>query len=285
MSYNLLLDTQFKESNWRYINCERVGEKVVSKGKVFGIEQELILPDPTHLYFRCEYLSLTSNIYNVKIGIQNGDVLNVNIKTPRWNKWQSISVVENANQEKIKLHIIFESNTEENEVEIRKPLLVDLNYMKRSTWIKWMLDKTIKYRDGYTYENIYKDRELKPSISDFIGIESENAKIGSIIKVKEPITIKINAKFIRDRYYLIKLDYEEINKFGKVYLEYGVVQSVYYGEEQLYLIIKWNGELPLYLKLECNDIIDYMINLKHLLIVDITKMKLAKEDIPYLPFL
>lgn len=286
MAYNLLLDTEFKGGRWKYINCEKIGEKTIrSKGKVFGIEQELILPDPTKLYFRCEYKT-NNKIEETNIGIQTEDILEINRKSPKVNKWQSISVVDEVKQEKIILHLIFESKENINEVEIKNPILIDLNYLNKSRWLRFVLDKTIRYRYGYRYENMYENGELKKDIPDLKNVDCiEDAKIGSIIKTKQKITIEINAKFMENKYYLAKLDYKEINKFGRVYLTYGVVESTYFQDEQLYLLFKGNDKNKLILNIEgCEELL-YQINLKHLLLIKVGGMNLLKSDIPYLPFI
>lgn len=284
MSYNLLLDTEFKTNQWKFINCKYEDGILTSHYKVFGIEQELVLPDPTKLYFRVNYITDNISIKEVKIGIQNEDNLNINRKTPKLRKRQSISVIDEAKQEKIKLHIIFESNVDINRVQIEKPLLCDLNYLGKSTWLKWILDRVLYFKNGYTYSNVYKDSELKPDISDFSNVELKPAKIGSIIKTKENISIELNAKFIINNYYLVKLDFKEINRLGSTYLKYGVLKSSYIDNEQCYLIFKATND-KLILNVEGNDVLDYQVNLKHLMIIDITKMRLLKSDIPYLPFI
>lgn len=284
MSYNLLLDTKFAGNNWKFINCTYQDGILTSSSKVFGIEQELILPDPTKLYFRINYITDNISIKEVKIGIQNGDTLNINRKTPKLRKRQKISVIDIAKQERIKLHVIFESEMDVNRVQIEQPILCDLMKLGKSTWLKAVLDKVLYFKNGYSYENIYKESELKFDIDDFKGFDFESAKIGSIIKLDKNISIPINAKFINDRYYLVKLDYKEINRFGNTYFKYGVLQSTKTDDEQCYLILKGNQAHQLMLCLESNDVLDYQVNLKHLLIIDITKMKILKGDVPYLPF-
>jgi hypothetical protein len=133
MSYNLLLDTEFKQNNWKFINCRLENGMLISTDKVFGIEQELTLPDPTKLYFKFTYTALNPSLKDIKIGIQTNDVIHVNKRFIRWNKTQNISVVENVEQENIKLHLIFESDTKVNKVCIKNPILMDLVQQGKST--------------------------------------------------------------------------------------------------------------------------------------------------------
>lgn len=286
MSYNLLSNTSFKtDSNWEYINCSYKDGKIISSKKVFGIKQTLILPDPTKLYFRCNYNILNSNIEHIKIGIQNHDILNVDTKKPKKNKNQYISVIDIAKQEKISVHLIFESIDDINEIEVKEPLLVDLNHFKQSTWLKIILDRSINYIPGYTYINEYCQSEIKSNLEDFKNANLEDAKVGSIIKSKETIKFDISAKFIINHYYLVKLDLDEINTLGEIYFKFGVLKSTKING-QLYLIFKiTNIENQLQLVVAPNDVLEYAINIKHLLLIDITKMKLLKDDIPYLPFI
>lgn len=108
----------------------------MSSGKVFGVEQEIILADITKLYFRFEYEIENGLIDKVMLGIQYKDVLDITKKTPKQNKHQIISLVEEPKQERIKLHLIFESTEDINRVKIEKPILIDLNYFNKSTWVK-----------------------------------------------------------------------------------------------------------------------------------------------------
>lgn len=82
MSYNLLFDTNFKNTSnkWEYINCQLQDNYIVSTNKVFGIKQEITLADITKLYLRCTYNVLLSSVYKVYIGIQSEDKLYVNKK-------------------------------------------------------------------------------------------------------------------------------------------------------------------------------------------------------------
>lgn len=285
MSYNLLLDTEFKQNNWKFTNCRLENGMLISTDKVFGIEQELTLPDPTKLYFKFTYTALNPSLKDVKIGIQTNDVIHVNKRFIRWNKTQKISVVENVEQEKIKLHLIFESDTKVNKVYIKNPILIDLVQQGKSTWLKSILDRTIRYRYGYAYKNLFKTSELKDDLEEFKNLNIESAKIGSIVSLKNKEIINLNAKFIRNQYYLAKLDFKEINNLGDIYFQYGVLKSSRIEDEQIWLVFKANDNLNLQLVIESNDALDYKINLKHLMIIDITNLKLLKNDITNLPFI
>lgn len=285
MSYNLLLNTEFKtHNNWHFINCKYNDGRIISSDKIFGIEQELVLPDPTKLYFRTSYKTLTTGIYDVMIGIQNNNTLSVDRRIPKYMKQQNISVVDNAKQEKIKVQIIFKSLDTINEVIIKEPILVDLIALKRSKWLKLILDRTINYCAGYSYENIYNINEIKLDANDFKELNLLPAKIGSIFKSKESKKIPITAKFINKGYYLVKLDLKEINQLGNIYFQYGVIKSVK-DNEQIYITFKYRDDIPLYLIIEPNDVLEYKVNLKHILIIDTTEIGLLREDIISLPYI
>ena len=134
--YNIALDTEFKNNQWNFINCKYEDGYLISTDKVFGIEQELILPDITKLYFRILYKAINKEILNIKIGIQNNDILEINEKLIKDNKNNFISIIDDAKQEKIKLHIIFESTILDNKVEIKEPLLLNLKQLHKATWVK-----------------------------------------------------------------------------------------------------------------------------------------------------
>lgn len=285
MSYNLIINSDFKtNTNWKFNNCYYKDNSIISTNKVFGIEQELILTKKTKLYLRTLYKSLSQNIYDVMIGIQNGDILTIDRKIPKYNHQQSISVVDNATSEKIKIQIIFQSLEKDNIVEIKEPILVDLKELKRSTWLKLILDRSIKYLSGYTYTNIYPESEIKPNLLDFKDLNLLPAKTGSIFKSTETKKIAINAKFIDKNYYLVKLDLNEINKLGNIYFQYGVIKSIK-TDNQIFITFRATKDITLYLVIEPTDVLDYRINLKHLLITNITKMNLQREDIMTLPYI
>ena len=74
MSYNLLLNTNFnnKTSNlkyWKLTNCEFKNGYLISNDNIFSIEQEIILPDPTKLYFSMDYICFDKNITSIYCGI------------------------------------------------------------------------------------------------------------------------------------------------------------------------------------------------------------------------
>ena len=167
---------------------------------------------------------------------------------------------------------------------VENPILVDLVYLGKSKWLKIILDRTVHYMNGYSYKNEYEISEIKPDSNDFKDLNLDDGKIGSIITVKETKEIPISAKFINNNYYLAKLDLEEINKFGNIYFKYGVIKSTKV-DDQIYILFKANDKYNLTLTVEPNDVLDYKVNLKHLLLVNITNLHLLKADIPYLPFI
>lgn len=284
MSYNLLLDTEFKNNNWKFINCKFENGYLISSDNIFGIYQELILPDPTKLYFRCKYQTNNISIKTIKIGIQNKDILFTEQKQVKFKKKQKLSLIDYAKQEKIKIHIIFESNTKINKVLIEEPLLVNLDFLNKSFWLKSILDKTLKFYNGYSYKNLYCENEITINNPDFNQLNIEQAKIGIINTIKETEKIQIKSKFIKDKYYLVKLDFEEINKYGNIYFNYGCLKSET-NNEQLYFIFKAIPNEQLFLNINNKEKFNYLINIKHLMILDITNLKLIKEDIPYLPYI
>ena len=89
MSYNLLLNTNFtnieKLKHWKLTNCEFRNGYLISNDKIFSIEQEIILPDPTRLYFALDYICFDSNITSIYCGIQSKDVLEATKKKPKLN--------------------------------------------------------------------------------------------------------------------------------------------------------------------------------------------------------
>ena len=281
MTYNLLFDTEFKDlNNWEFINCEYKEHYLISTNKVFGIKQKVILADATKLYLRCKYNILNSSVIKMYIGIEVNGKLYINKQWTKKNKERLISLVEDSLEEILTVHIIFESEENTNKVYIREPLLCDLNRMHKSYWLKFLLDKTVRYVYGYEYKNLLEYSEIKPEIFDL-----DKAKIGSIISTKEKISLKINAKLFRDKRYLCKLDYSPINNLGKIYLSYGVLKSKQFRDQQCYLSFKAQDNIDLYLNIEPNDILPYQINLKHLLLVELNGLGIDVNDISYLPFI
>ena len=63
MAFNLLIGSNFNTlDRWKFINCEYKDGYIISNKKLFGIEQELILPDITKLYFRTKYFTDSNKI-------------------------------------------------------------------------------------------------------------------------------------------------------------------------------------------------------------------------------
>jgi hypothetical protein len=71
MSYNLLLDTSFKKLNkhWKLTNCTYEDGYLKGNSKIYSIEQEIVLPDPTKLYFAMDYIVKDRRIKSIYIGI------------------------------------------------------------------------------------------------------------------------------------------------------------------------------------------------------------------------
>lgn len=275
MSYNLILDSRFEINNhWQYINCEYKDGYFLSNKKVFGIAQELVLPTKCKLYFRVNYKTDNVSIKNVRVGIQYNKRLECSEKIPKLRKHDFISIVNDSVEQKIKVHLIFESETEMNRVYIDSPILVNLDCLGANTYLKSSLDRLIDYRHGYSYHNLLECSEC---------VYFEKARIGSLFRSLESSEIEICDTFIDNHYYLAKIDFNEINRLGTTAFRYGSLRSTRIGE-QIYLIFKADATTTLFLDIVPNDVLPYQINLKHLMVIDITNLNLIKEDIAHLPF-
>lgn len=267
MSYNLLFDTEFQNNRWEFINCTFNNKVLSSNSKVFGICQELILPDITKIYFRINFKILSPNVKSVKIGIQTDNTLVINT-LPIDNDLSYLSVIDSVKKEKIKVHLIFEGD-KENQVHIEQPLLVDLKQLNKDYWTQKRLDKTIAYEEGYNYKNL---------ISNNIFNRYPKANIGYILEDAE-LFIDFEAE---DKFYLAKLDYVELNDLGETYFEYGTTKSIKL-EEQCYIIFRAKKDIKLKLIIKGNDILPYKVNVKNILIIPLNK--LSEDMIPNLPFI
>ena len=131
MSYNLLLDTSFRNVNkhWKLTNCEYKDGFIVGNSTTYSIEQEIVLPNPTKLYFSLEYLCFDPNIKYVYCGIyhENG-CLEATRRKPKIRKRKRISVVDQLITEKVKVMFIVEAKTPDTRIYVDRPLLVDLTY-------------------------------------------------------------------------------------------------------------------------------------------------------------
>lgn len=291
MSYNLLRDTEdLTSSSWELTNCYIEEGIIKSKSKYFSISQELILPDPTKIYFRTNYFIQLGNIKQIIVGVLIGGILHSSTKQikNKTNILDRLSVVVRSPLEKIKVCIIFESEDEEyKEVQAWKPLLCDLVMLKKSTRLKFILDRQLDYRHGFSYQNMFMLNEVENScLYDFDSLNLIKSDIGSIAECKpnSNIQVELEDDFIEGNYYLAKIDIEDLNSLGKIYLNYNNVRS-YRDKEQVILLFKAVKDKPLLLELINEDVLDYYIKLKHILIVDITKMNLSREDVIYLPFI
>ena len=121
-----------------------------------------------------------------------------------------------------------------------------------------VVDGKFEQKQGILEDYLYKDE--RNNMSKVVNKDKKNAK-------------------------LAKLDYEEINELGNIYFKYGTIISTKFEKEQCYILFRANDDTKLKLIIEPNDVLDYQINIKHIMIIDITTMKLLKADIPYLPFI
>lgn len=278
MRYNLLLNTSFNDlSTWKLINCTYKDGYLYSTSKVFGIEQELVLPNVSKLYFRTEYRTETASTTNIKIGIQSSKTLDINEQVPKYSKLQTISLIDIPKSQAIKVHIIFESSIPNNKVFIQHPILVDLNRLNMSTILRWKADKVIKYREESVYQNLLNYNRIK--VNNF-----ETSENGTIVKTLEPIHINIDYKLKKDNHYLLKISYDDVNDLGNTYIRYGVLKSARVGN-QSYLVFKAIDDKELSIDIMPNDVLPYVVNLKNILLIDLNTITIDKEDVLFLPYI
>lgn len=288
MSYNLLLDTSFKKLNkhWKLTNCTYEDGYLKGNSKIYSIEQEIVLPDPTKLYFAMDYIAKDKRIKSIYIGIQTGEVLEATKKKPRFHKRHRISVVDRVKQEKVKVILIVEARTADTSIYLDAPLLVDLEVQHKVFWPKYVLNRTLDYRYGYSYENVYKESEISFENPDFTSpyTETTKAEIGIIAACKENDWFPITYNFKPGTTYLVKLDFEELNEYGTVNLVYGQTNSDVL-HDQLVIVFKAEQRQGLRVLLENKEVLPYLVNLKHIMIIDLTGQTLTEGDIPHLPFI
>lgn len=289
MSYNLLLDTNFTNINkhWKLVNCEYQNGYLIANDYIFGIEQEIILPDPTKLYFSIDYITFDKNIKYVLSGIQTEGVLEAVKKKPKLNTRKKLPVVNLVSQEKIKVRFIVESKIKNSKIYIDSPLLIDLISQHKAYWPKSILNRILDYRYGYDYLNEYKESEITLNNKDFTSpyTETTQGQIGIIFSVPENDWFNISCNLIPNHYYLVKIDYEQINKYGDIYLKYGEHLSEALGSEQCYLTFKADSNNQLKLKIDNKEVLPYLVNLKHILIIDLENKRIEIDDVAHLPFI
>lgn len=292
MSYNLLLDTTFKKlnKNWKLTNCEYNNGYLIANSKMYSIEQEIVLPDPTKIYFGLDYLCFSKDIKKIYCGIQIGDVLEANVKEPSLRRRKRISVIsDDKKAEKIIVKFIVQAKTDNTKIYIDSPLLLDLTYHDKDWWPRWMLNKALDYRHGYDYDNIYSENseiQLKDVKFNLLKTKTEVAKTGIIAHVNETDSFTLDFQATPGNYYLLKLDYEQINKYGSIYCKYGETISVNINDSQLYMVFKGDQlKHKLQFILKNNLELTYLINLKRILLIDITNLKIDEDDIIHLPFI
>lgn len=290
MSYNLLLNTNFNKPNlkhWKLTNCELINGCLVSNDKVFSIQQKIILPKPTKIYFSMDYVCLDSNIKNIYCGvISDSNELNAIKKKSILKKRKKLSLVSTVT-ETFTVTFIIESRTTNSRIYLDSPLLVDLISIDKGYWPKHNLDKYLDYRYGYNYSNEYRESEISIDSQDFKSpyTKTVKGKTGIIAIVEENDWFEISHEFKDSSIYLVKLNYENINNYGQLYFQYGEIISEDIGTDQLYILFKANKSNRLKLNLKNSEMLPYQTNLKHIMIVDITNLGLGEEDIPHLPFI
>ena len=292
MSYNLLLDTSFNkiDKHWKLTNCVYQNGYLISSKNLFAIEQEIILPNPTKLYFSLDYMCFDPNIKNIYCGIQINDILEVNTKIPRMHKRTRIGVVDNSKQaKKVIVKFIVESESQDSKIYIDSPLLLDLTYHNKDWWPRWMLNKLVQYRCGYNYENLYeRGKNLSISNTDFSSVCTPTEDIpekGILAKVKQNDWFRLSYSFTEGKYYLIKLDCETLNDYGQIYMTYGDIVSTRKSDTQIYIIFKANTKDNFKIILENSEPLPFMVLLKHILVVDLATTRFEEDDILHLPFI
>ena len=63
------------------------------------------------------------------------------------------------------------------------------------------------------------------------------------------------------------------------------VSSTILNTDQLYIIFKANSKDEIRVKLDNNEKLPYLINLKHILLLDLTDLRIEEDDIKHLPFI
>lgn len=63
------------------------------------------------------------------------------------------------------------------------------------------------------------------------------------------------------------------------------MKSTEFNGEQCYLLFRVTGDRELCLTIEPDDVLPYQVNLKHLLLIDVSNQGVELNDIPYLPFI
>lgn len=281
--YNKLLDTRFENNIWKFNNCYYKDGYLISSNNIFGIEQEITLYELNKLYARFEFNVDNFAVKKATIGIQANKVLYGDFKKCKVKSWQSISVVHKPTTNKVKIHLIFESENKINKVYVKNPILVDIDKPNKSHVLKFMLDKYIYFKHGYTYSNLYNVSEILPESPDFVDYNLEKAKYGSIIKTLEDISIKIDTSELKlGRYYLAKLSFTEVNDIGSICFRYNKTFSTKINN-QIYIMFKKSND-DLFLDIKANNILEYIVNIKNLLLIDLSSINLLEEDIPYLTY-
>ena len=151
-----------------------------------------------------------------------------------------------------------------------------------------MLDKAFDYRHGYDYENLYKECEISLDNDDFRSpyTDTEKANCGILAYVKESDWFKLSFPMVKGNWYLVKLDLEQVNNYGEVYLKYGEKTSCSLdGQDQLYLPFIADGQQEIRIKMRNDEQLDYIINFKRVLVIDLTNKSFEEQDIPHLAFI
>lgn len=285
MNYNLLIDSEFKKIDkyWELINCSYSNGNLISNNKTFGIKQRLTLKGINKVYFRFLYKAL-GDLKRVAIGIQKDSTLYINEAFPRNNIDSFISIVETLKGDSITLHLIFESDKEDNKVEIRRPLLVDIEPFKYE--VKYKLDQLLDYRRGHSYYNQFKSDNFKKEDWEIEGnCDVEAVEEGIIIKSLGEITLKPKQQLIDSHLYLIKCSYKSINDLGSISIKSNLTSGTT-TKEQIFMIFKASEKDKVRIEIDSKAKIESIISLENILLVDISEqsLKLKEDDLERLPY-
>ncbi len=294
---NILIDSTFKNIDNRTWVLDNVSKyevvknnlKIESKERLYGIHQSFRAKKGRY-YFRAN-VQLKKFAREIIIGYKREKELYMNYTTPFVSNNTVSTIFDIEEDIDIELYIIIKSNTESNKAIITEPILVNLDDIKRRTWLKSKLDKEIKYKKSLTFYNeIYKDQT-----KNNWGLEKPdniliNGNIDAVIFDKGIIRTKLNIN-TEDKY-LIRIKYGSNNAYSKLKIrlndkEHELETGKGITDKDIYFI----GD-----KRELNIVIEFMNDeitpeipaifmIEQMMIINLTKHKLEDKKIEYLPYI
>lgn len=299
---NFLVDTNFRyyKKSWQIKNTNvkllDKGIELSSNNKTFVLSQGFLsLTKSGRYYFRVEYLA-KSRIKKLYVGIKVNGLMKVNYCTPIINLRDTLGLIVDVDQENLysgsfEIYIIVESKYNNNIIQLRNPMMFELNDINRRFDTIEDLNK-LKYKPGYCYTNVLPNHDFrkesidnkyweKVSIYNDNGLSWDNHN-GLLVSCPKELYLRQNLSLLSSHKYLLKILYRNLNGIGDSFIKLDNVNIDLVEESQLtqhwFIIEPKNSKTYIKLGFKNSAEIPMSYYLKNIMLIDLTTNEM--ENIP-----